>query len=69
MTHTELRAMRKAMGLSQRELGILAGLKPTAAAGLVNRHEAGTVKPSGPTMRAYELILQLHNLKHPSKEK
>ena len=57
MTPLEIRALRIRVGLSQRELGTLAGLAPNSAAIQVNRYEAGTVTPSGPTMSALELVL------------
>ena len=61
MTPTEIKALRKQLGLSQSEMGRLLGLKPENAGNTVRRWEMDrSIKshrtPSGPVVVAMTLI-------------
>lgn len=64
-TPTQIRALRQAMGLTQRELGeaiYLAGADPARH---VRSLEAGDKTPSGPLVKCLELIAAQKRIKVP----
>nr|WP_280818821.1 helix-turn-helix transcriptional regulator [Thiorhodococcus minor] len=52
-----MREARERMGLSQRKLGVLAGLDPSVASKRVNRYEQGIHLPDYSTLTALARVL------------